>query len=164
MQARILIIEDNPANMELMTYLLGAFGHVVTTASDGAAGIGMAQNALPDLIVCDVHLPGMDGYEIVRHIKDNSVLRDIPVIAVTALAMVGDREKLLNAGFDGYIAKPIDPEAFIGQIEAFISEDLKSRDVSDISSSTAQPQMPGATGHASIPIVNDAPMPEHGRK
>lgn len=124
MQRRILIIEDNPANMELMEYLLHAFGHDVVSALDGIAGIELAQSMLPDLIVCDVHLPKMDGYEVVRHIKNIPALAGIPIVAVTALAMVGDKEKLLNAGFDAYVGKPIDPESFVAQMERIVRENV----------------------------------------
>ncbi|HYD78960.1 MAG TPA: response regulator [Paucimonas sp.] len=120
MPGHVLIIEDNPANMELMVYLLNAFGHQVSAIYDGAAGIDAAQRSRPDLIICDVHLPKMDGYEIVRRLKTDPKLAGVPVVAVTALAMVGDQEKLLNAGFDSYIGKPIDPEAFVGQIEKLL--------------------------------------------
>lgn len=120
MQRRILVIEDNPANMDLMEYLLRAFGYDVHAAYDGVVGIDMAQRISPDLIICDIHLPKMDGYEIVRHIKAMPALARVPVMAVTALAMVGDKEKLLNTGFDAYIGKPIDPEAFVGQMEQLL--------------------------------------------
>jgi len=116
---RILVIEDNPANMELMTYLLRAYGYALLTAVDGESGLETAAREAPDLIICDVHLPRLDGYAVVRILKRHPVLRNIPAIAVTALAMVGDREKLLDAGFDGYISKPIDPETFIGEIAKF---------------------------------------------
>jgi len=120
MQGRILVIEDNPQNLELMCYLLRAFGHTVLAARDGAEGIEMSRREMLDVIICDVHLPGVDGYQVAQHLKKHPVLRQIPLVAVTALAMVGDREKLLSAGFDGYIDKPIDPERFVKQIEAFI--------------------------------------------
>jgi CheY-like chemotaxis protein len=120
MQGRILVIEDNPQNLELMCYLLRAFGHTVLAARDGAEGIEMSRREMLDVIICDVHLPGVDGYEVAQYLKKHPVLRQIPLVAVTALAMVGDREKLLAAGFDGYIDKPIDPERFVKQIEAFI--------------------------------------------
>lgn len=124
MSARILIIEDNPTNMELMVYLLEAFGHAALLARDGNEGIALAATSLPDLIICDVHLPGMDGYAVVRHLKNQPALQAIPTIAVTALAMVGDRENLLGAGFDGYIGKPIEPVTFIAQLDAFLPRDL----------------------------------------
>jgi len=130
MPKRILVIEDNPQNLELMTYLLRAFGHVALTAEDGVEGIELARREKLDLIICDVHLPGLDGYEVARHLKKDPMLRLIPLVAVTALAMVGDRDKVLAAGFDGYIDKPISPEIFVKQVEAFMESDsrpLKSR-------------------------------------
>ncbi|MDY7576701.1 response regulator [Actimicrobium sp. CCI2.3] len=128
MSARILIIEDNPANMELMTYLLQAFGHTVLSAYNGEEGVETARRELPDLIICDVHLPKMDGYDVLEQLKRRSgeALLSIPVIAVTALAMVGDRQKLLAAGFDGYLGKPIEPELFVSQVEQYIDHDLHS--------------------------------------
>lgn len=126
MAARILIIEDNPTNMELMVYLLKAFGHTPLSAYDGEEGINLARQEMPDLIVCDIHLPRMDGYCVVQCLKIDPVLRPIPVIAVTALAMVGDREKLLASGFDDYIGKPIEPEKFVKQIEKFLSTNAET--------------------------------------
>jgi two-component system cell cycle response regulator len=123
--ARILVIEDNPANLELMTYLLRAFGHATVTADDGDLGIAAARRERPDLILCDVQLPGMDGYTVVHEVKTDAALRSVPVVAVSALAMVGDREKGLATGFDGYIAKPIDPENFVTQIEQFLAADQR---------------------------------------
>lgn len=119
MAARILIIEDNAANLDLMTYLLAAFGHTPVTAQDGEEGLEVACREVPDLIICDVQLPKMDGYEVARWLKSHPSLRTIPLVAVTALAMVGDRDKMLAAGFDGYIAKPISPETFVGEVEGF---------------------------------------------
>lgn len=126
MTARILIIEDHPDNMELMVCLLEAFGYVVLIAMNGETGIKIACSELPDLIICDVHLPNVDGYGVLQHLKGEAGLQNIPVIAVTALAMVGDRQKLLNAGFGGYLSKPIEPEAFVSQVEQFIRADLRS--------------------------------------
>jgi two-component system cell cycle response regulator len=118
--ARILVIEDNPENLELMSYLLRAFGHAVTTARDGEEGLAAARANNADLIVCDVNLPKMDGYAIVRALKADPASRTVPLLAVTALAMVGDRDKVLASGFDGYIAKPIEPTAFVHQVEEFL--------------------------------------------
>src|SRR5437773_1340253 len=116
MPARILVIEDNAANLDLMIYLLEAYGHTTYAAHDGQEGLEMAASQPPDLIICDVHLPRVDGYGVVQQLKEDPALRHIPVIAVTALAMVGDRDRVLRAGFDGYLAKPIDPETFVRQI------------------------------------------------
>lgn len=120
--ASILIIEDNPTNMELMVYLLKAFGHTVFEATEGETGLATAHSKSPDLVLSDLQMPGMDGYEVVRRIKLDPSLNTVPVIAITAYAMVGDRDRVLAAGFDGYIPKPINPESFVGQVEAFLPE------------------------------------------
>lgn len=119
--ARMLVIDDNPDNMELMTYLLRAAGHQTFRATDGLGGLDAAIGQNVDLIVCDAHLPGMDGSMIVRRLKADPVLCRIPVLVVTASSGDGDRARLLAAGFDGYIAKPIAPREFVGQIEQFLS-------------------------------------------
>ena len=118
--ARVLIIEDDHASLELMTYLLGASGHTVVAAEDGHQGLEAARREHPDLIVCDVQLPEMDGYEVARLLKSDPELRTIPLVAVTALAMVGDRDRVLAAGFDSYLTKPISPETFVQQMEVFL--------------------------------------------
>lgn len=127
MPARILIIEDNPVNMELMSYLLSAFHYEVITAEDGEEGTDLIEREKPDLILCDIHLPGIDGYEVARRLKNHPMpaFRNIPLLAVTALAMAGDREKVGAAGFDGYIPKPIVPETFVQQIEAYLPQALR---------------------------------------
>jgi diguanylate cyclase (GGDEF)-like protein/PAS domain S-box-containing protein len=124
--ARILIIEDNATNMELMVYLLRAFGYTPLSASDGEAGVAAARRERPDLIICDVHLPKLDGYGVVAALKADPEVQHIPALAVTALAMVGDREKLLEAGFDGYIGKPIEPDTFVTHIESFLQGAVSS--------------------------------------
>lgn len=118
--ARILVIEDSPENLELMSYLLEAFGHVAIRAADGEQGVEIAGREIPDLIICDIHLPQMDGYAVARQLKRNPMHSSIPLVAVTALAMVGDRDKVLAAGFDGYIAKPIVPKRFVAQVESYL--------------------------------------------
>ncbi len=120
MAKRILVIEDNPLNLELMTDLLESFGFTVLASRDGAVGIELVRREKLDLIICDVQMPGMDGYEVANYLKRDPMLRRIPLVAVTALAMVGDREKVLSAGFDGYIDKPIAPELFKKQVEGFM--------------------------------------------
>lgn len=122
MPAKILVIEDNSANLDLMVYLLSAFGHLAYAARNGEEGLAMAAREDPDLIICDVHLPRLDGYDVLRHLKADGSRRSIPVIAVTALAMVGDRDKVLSAGFDGYLAKPIDPETFVHEILQYLGK------------------------------------------
>jgi two-component system cell cycle response regulator len=99
-----------------MSYLLRAFGHVVIEAADGPRGIDAARRELPELILCDVQLPGIDGCEVARRLKGDPSVGSIPLIAVTAMAMVGDRERVLSSGFDGYVSKPIDPATFVQQV------------------------------------------------
>lgn len=118
--ARILIIEDNPANVELMAFLLTAYGHTAVSAPDGARGIAAARATPPDLVACDVNLPDMNGFSVLAALKAEPALAGVPVLAVTALAMAGDREKVLAAGFDGYISKPIEPDSFVAELEAFL--------------------------------------------
>jgi CheY-like chemotaxis protein len=120
MTARILIIEDNPTNLELMRFLLHASGSSLFTAADGPEGIETARRMIPDLIVCDLQMPGLDGYEVARRLKSDPVLRQVPLVAVTAYAMVGDRDGALAAGFDGYLTKPIMPRLFASQLKAFL--------------------------------------------
>ena len=127
MAARILIIEDNKANLELAEYLLKASGYTTLTATDGEEGVRSARKEHPDLIICDLQMPIMDGYEVVKHLKNDPLLRSIPVIAVTALSMPGDRNKVLAAGFDGYLSKPIEPETFVRTVEGFVPPGLRAQ-------------------------------------
>lgn len=126
MRARILVIEDHPANLELMRYLLQSFGHTVLTAADGEIGVAMVRSERPDLVLCDVQLPKLDGIGVARAIRSDPDLREVPLVAVTAFAMVGDRDKMLQAGFDGYLPKPITPETFLNDIETFLRIDLRN--------------------------------------
>lgn len=121
MSARILVIEDNQANLELMVYLLQQLGaHQVLTATDGVVGLSVAKQQRPDLIISDVRMPNMDGYELVRRIKQDPTLSHTPVLAVTASVMPEERQKILQAGFDGYFSKPIEPESFVRETERFL--------------------------------------------
>ena len=120
MTGRILVIEDNVANLELITYLLRAFGYEVSTATDGSSGLERARADTYDLVLTDILMPQLDGFKLAQQFKCDSRLASTPLVAITALAMTGDREKILAAGFDGYISKPIDPQIFASQIEAFV--------------------------------------------
>ena len=104
-----------------MMYLLTSFGHKAIEAHDGSEGIELARREKPDLILLDIHMPRMDGYEVARRLNADPECQKIPIVAVTALAMVGDREKILASGFSGYIAKPLDPEIFASQVQGFLS-------------------------------------------
>jgi len=120
MSARILIVEDHPANLELMRYLLAAYGHTVLVATDGPSGLAAAARTRPDLVLCDLQLPGYDGFELLRRLRADASIAALPVVAVTALAMVGDREKVRAAGFDGYMPKPIEPTTFVAEVESYL--------------------------------------------
>ncbi len=114
--AKVLIIEDNAANMTLATFLLQSAGHSVLGATDAETGLTLARGQQPDLILIDIQLPGMDGLEATALLKRDQSTRDIPVIALTALAMKGDEERIRAAGCDGYIAKPLAYKDFLATI------------------------------------------------
>ena len=116
--ATVLIIEDSPANMTLAVFLLQSAGHAVLSATNAEAGLTLARDEKPNLILMDIQLPGMDGLEAISLLKRDDATRAIPVIAVTALAMKGDEERIRAAGCDGYIAKPMRYKDFLAAIEA----------------------------------------------
>lgn len=121
MKKTILLIEDNEQNRYLATFLLEHRGHKVIQAQDGSSGITMAVSQRPDLILLDIQLPGMDGHEVARSLRADRSFAGTPIVAVTSYAMVGDREKCLAAGCDGYIEKPINPDTFVAEIEAHLN-------------------------------------------
>lgn len=126
MAARILIIEDNQANMDLIVYLLEAFGHQPVPAYDGEQGVLLAQSALPDLIICDLHLPKLDGYGVLRQLKEHALTRAIPVLAASALPVNDGGAALRAAGFDGHLPKSLEPDTLISSLEAFLRPELHS--------------------------------------
>ncbi len=140
--ARVLVIEDNPVNLELMTYILRAWGHEPSSAIDGVTGLEAARRERPDLIVCDIQMPGLDGYEVARRLKADAELRKVPLLAVTALAMVGDRDRALQAGFDGHVAKPIEPEAFMASLAKLLPGEAASAPHAAPAESDAPPSSP----------------------
>jgi len=116
--AKVLIVEDNSANMTLAVFLLQSAGHTVLSATDAEAGLTLARDEQPDLILMDIQLPGMDGLQATALLKRDDATRAIPVIALTALAMKGDEERIRAAGCDGYIAKPMRYQEFLATIAA----------------------------------------------
>lgn len=120
MNKRILLIEDNEQNRYLVTFLLQARGWEVVHAADGPAGLALAGEIAPALILLDIQLPGMDGYAVARALRANPTLAAIPVVAVTSYAMSGDRERCIEAGCTGYLEKPIDPQTFVAEVEAML--------------------------------------------
>ncbi len=121
MTARILLIEDDAASMELMLYLLRSFGYTTMFAFDAHDGLRLARTTAPQLILCDVGMPGMSGVAFMRELKNDERLKHVPIVAVTAMAMVGDEEGLLAMGFNGYIGKPIDPECLQAQLDSYLA-------------------------------------------
>ncbi|MFA5176803.1 MAG: response regulator [Candidatus Omnitrophota bacterium] len=122
MAKKILIIDDNENNRLLMSDILEYRGYEMLQAEDGAKGISMAAELKPDLILLDMQMPGIDGFAAVKILKDNPLTRDIKVMAVTSLAMKGDREKIMALGVDDYIAKPIDTRQFPLLVEKYIGK------------------------------------------
>jgi two-component system cell cycle response regulator DivK len=116
--AKVLIVEDNAANLALATFLLQSAGHTVLSATDAEAGLTLARDEQPNLILMDIQLPGMDGLAATVLLKSDDVTRNIPVIALTALAMKGDEARIRAAGCDGYIAKPLAYKDFLAIISA----------------------------------------------
>jgi two-component system, cell cycle response regulator DivK len=118
---RVLLVEDNVANMKLATFLLESAGHEVLAATDAEAGLLLARTTQPSLILIDIQLPGMDGLEATALLKGDERTRAIPVVALTALAMKGDEERIRAAGCDGYIAKPLSYKSFLATIARYLS-------------------------------------------
>ena len=123
----ILYIEDNVMNRTLVKRVLEHRGFKVVEADDGPNGIARARELKPQLILMDLNIPGIDGYETTRLIKSDPELRSIPVIALTAYAMRGDKEKALAAGCDGHITKPIDVATFPGRVKEFLGQAESAR-------------------------------------
>ena len=124
MSAKILVVEDNDMNMQLVEYLLEEGGYDIVKATSGEEALSITSNddnlATFDLILMDIHLPGMDGLSVVRRMKSNDRTARIPILALTAHAMRGDKDRFLEAGCDGYISKPIDVKTFLSSIEQYL--------------------------------------------
>lgn len=117
---RILLVEDNPMNRRVSEFLLKAQGYIVDEARDGQEALEKVKSRLPDLILMDLQLPGLDGFAATRIIKQDDETKKIPIVALTAYAMSGDAERALEAGCDGYITKPIDPDEFHKVIASYL--------------------------------------------
>jgi CheY-like chemotaxis protein len=121
MNATVLVVDDHALNRKLVRDVLGHAGYRVLEAGDAAGGIELAREHVPDLILMDIQLPGIDGVEALRRLRADDVTAAIPVVALTALAMKEDRERCLAAGFDGYLEKPVSVRALPGQVAALIA-------------------------------------------
>jgi len=122
MNRRLLIIEDNVQNLYMMRFLLEKSGFTVIGAEDGRQGVETALRCDPVAILLDIQLPEMDGYGVAAELKKHPEIDQVPIIAVTSYAMVGDRERILAAGATGYIEKPINPETFVAEIVRYLPE------------------------------------------
>jgi len=120
MKTKILVIEDNEQNMYLVTFILEKNGYQVVQARDGREGIELASQVQPVLILLDILLPIMDGYAVAEALRNILALVDVPIVAVTSYAMVGDRERILAAGCQGYIEKPINPDTFMDEVAQYL--------------------------------------------
>lgn len=126
MSAKILYIEDNEQNFYLVNFILAARGHEIVWVKDGASGVEMASHQRFDIILLDIQLPQMDGYTVAGILRSKPELQSTPIIALTSFAMLGDRQKALDAGCDGYIEKPFNPITFAEKIEFFLSTNRSS--------------------------------------
>jgi two-component system, cell cycle response regulator len=149
--ARILVIEDHALNLELMVYLLQAAGHEALCATDGEAGLAMALRERPDLVLCDIQMPGTDGHAVANALRAHPLLASLPLVAVTAAAMAGDRDRALAAGFDVLIAKPIDPPVFLSMIEPHLPAGPRS-----------PPSGPAPAQRAMAPVPPELAAPRPG--
>jgi CheY-like chemotaxis protein len=120
--AKVLLVEDNEMNRDILSRRLSRRGYVVVFAMDGLQGVEMARSEKPDIILMDMSLPMMDGWEATRRIKSDDAMRNVPVIGLTAHAMSGDREKALKAGCDDYDTKPVELDRLIEKIERLLGE------------------------------------------
>jgi two-component system cell cycle response regulator DivK len=120
MSKRILVVEDHETNRRILRDLLTSAGYELTEAVTGEEGVTLAESYRPDLILMDIQLPGLNGYEAARRIKENSTLCHIPIIAVTSYALSGDEEKALEAGCEAYVSKPFSPRLVLAKIREYL--------------------------------------------
>ncbi len=126
MPKTVLIVEDNRMNMKLFDDLLTVYGYQTLKAENGNDGVNLAREHRPDLILMDMNLPGVNGLQVTRWLKDDAALRSIPVVALTALAMKGDAARILSGGCDGYISKPIQVSTFIETVRSYFLDERTS--------------------------------------
>lgn len=119
---RVLVVEDNEKNMYLIGYIIESMGHMIIKAGTGEEGVETALKERPDLVLMDIQLPGIDGLEATQRIRASQTGGAIPIIAITSYAMTGDRERLLAAGCNGYIEKPINPETIMAELDVYLAE------------------------------------------
>jgi CheY-like chemotaxis protein len=141
---KVLIAEDNAVNRELLRELLEVRGHTVVEACDGEEALRMIEQTQPDLLLLDIGMPVLDGFAVVRKIRENPRLAQLPVVAVTAYAMQGDREKILNSKFDGYLSKPVNSRSLAEELDRL----LNKRTDQEISQNQAPGSQPSGKARA----------------
>ncbi|MEA2165944.1 MAG: two-component system, cell cycle response regulator [Thermoanaerobaculia bacterium] len=162
MCSRFLIVDDDPVDVHLLGLLLRALGHQATLALDGASALRESGAQVPDLVLCDIQMPEMDEFEVMRSMRHDERLANTPILGLTALAMVADREKILGAGFDGYMTKPITPETFVQEVEKYLTAPPKraaiTREaaVAEAVPGTSRPEVSGY-----VLVVDDVPENLH---
>lgn len=155
--ARVLVVEDNEVNRQLMQYLLTSFGHQVQTAVDGHEGLAALRRERPDAVVCDIEMPRLDGLDFARAVRADPALAGVVLLAVTSYAMLGDRDRVLGAGFDAYQAKPIDPERFVPWLESHLGDAAHRPPPPQAPATLPAPEAPARRGPL-ILAVDDEPM------
>ncbi len=145
--SKILIAEDNPVNRELLRELLEMRGHTVAEACDGEEALGMMEQSQPDLVLLDIGMPLLDGFAVIRKIRQNPRFASMPVVAVTAYAMQGDREKILSSKFDGYLSKPVDARSLVQELDRVLSQQGEQEVSAD--------QASGSKGSGKAPAVRE---------
>ena len=135
---KVLIAEDNAVNRELLRELLETRGYIVLEACDGEEALRMIEQTHPDILLLDIGMPVLDGFAVVRKIRENPRLAPLPVVAVTAYAMQGDREKILNSGFDGYLSKPVNSRSLAEELDRLLTK-RAGQDLSQDQASGGQP-------------------------
>ncbi len=117
----VLIAEDNPTNRELLRELLEIRGYTVAEACNGQEAVAMVEQSPPDILLLDIGMPLLDGFAVVRKLRENPRFTSLPVVAVTAYAMQGDREKIMNSGFDGYLSKPVNSGSLVQELDRLLA-------------------------------------------
>ena len=145
--SKILIAEDNSVNRELLRELLEMRGHTVAEACDGEEALGMMEQSQPDLVLLDIGMPLLDGFGVIRKIRENPRFASMPVVAVTAYAMQGDREKILSSKFDGYLSKPVDARSLVQELDRVLSQQGEQEVSAD--------QASGSKGSGKAPAVRE---------
>jgi two-component system, cell cycle response regulator len=155
--AHILVVDDNEDNLKLVQYLLKEFGHAPVGRDGAEAGLQAALREPFDLILIDILMPGIDGFELARRIRSEPLRSHTPLVALTALAMVGDRDRILASGFVGYISKPIKPRSFVMEVDAYLPPEKRSQRLPRLMTGASELPNPVVPRKAVVLVVDDVP-------